>query len=490
MALPLPNTLSFTSGDPLTAEEMNKMWANDKFLADNINAGKLVIKVNGQLVNNSFDANKSTDVDIDLTIPEYVSDLTDHADYAKVANVPTKTSDLTNDGDGTLPFLTSADVPGIPNNGKLTITVNGSTVGEFTADQATNTTVPLTIPEYVTDLADSGDYSTTVQVSQLISTAIAGIASAKLSYEIVQTLPTEGIDASTVYMILQQESGADDYYDQYMYINNQWAHLGTTEIDLSQYAKLSDIPTVPDVYDSTITFYKSDGTTRVDSFTLNQSSNKSITLPEGGSSKTVTIKDADANAIDSFALNIQTDKTVTLPAATGTKYGMTKVQVSSTDLAEGSVLPQGEIYGVTGAPTRALLDLIYPVGAIYMSVNSTNPGTLFGGTWVAWGAGRVPVGVDTSQTEFNTVLKTGGEKTHTLTIAEMPSHNHNNLSNCDGYVAHATALGLPYSAIFEKAAASRGGEAMFYRAGITVGGGGAHNNLPPYITCYMYRRTA
>lgn len=41
MALPLPNTLSFTSGDPLTAEEMNKMWQNDKFLADNINAGKL-----------------------------------------------------------------------------------------------------------------------------------------------------------------------------------------------------------------------------------------------------------------------------------------------------------------------------------------------------------------------------------------------------------------------------------------------------------------
>ena len=45
-----------------------------------------------------------------------------------------------------------------------------------------------------------------------------------------------------------------------------------------------------------------------------------------------------------------------------------------------------------------------------MSVNSTNPTNLFGGTWVTWGAGRVPVGIDTSQTEFASVEKTGGEK--------------------------------------------------------------------------------
>ena len=51
-----------------------------------------------------------------------------------------------------------------------------------------------------------------------------------------------------------------------------------------------------------------------------------------------------------------------------------------------------------------------------MSVNSTNPGSLFGGTWTAWGQGRVPVGVSTSGT-FNTVEKTGGSETHKLTVA-------------------------------------------------------------------------
>ena len=67
---------------------------------------------------------------------------------------------------------------------------------------------------------------------------------------------------------------------------------------------------------------------------------------------------------------------------------------------------------------------VYPIGSIYISYNSTNPETLFGGTWEAYGKGQTLVGIDTNQTEFNTVGKTGGEKTHTLTVDEMPIHNH------------------------------------------------------------------
>ena len=83
---------------------------------------------------------------------------------------------------------------------------------------------------------------------------------------------------------------------------------------------------------------------------------------------------------------------------------------------------------VTMEEVKALLQSqkleMYPVGSIYMSTSNTNPSSLFGGTWVAWGSGRVPVGVNTSDGNFNTVEKTGGESTHILTTAEMPSHTH------------------------------------------------------------------
>ena len=66
----------------------------------------------------------------------------------------------------------------------------------------------------------------------------------------------------------------------------------------------------------------------------------------------------------------------------------------------------------------------YPIGAIYLSVSDINPSQWFGGTWELIAQGRTLVGVDTTQTEFNTVKKTGGEKTHVLTVAELASHTH------------------------------------------------------------------
>lgn len=121
----------------------------------------------------------------------------------------------------------------------------------------------------------------------------------------------------------------------------------------------------------------------------------------------------------------------------------------------------------------------YPVGAIYMSVDSTNPSEIFGGTWEEFAKGRVLVGVDASQTEFNEVEKTGGEKKHTLTIDEIPSHRH------------------PYGDYFGIAGGTKFNVVAYnnvtsYPEGGTVatGGGKAHNNLQPYITCYMWKRIA
>lgn len=93
-----------------------------------------------------------------------------------------------------------------------------------------------------------------------------------------------------------------------------------------------------------------------------------------------------------------------------------------------------------------LLNLVYPVGSIYMSISSTNPGTLFGGTWVAWGAGRVPVSVDANDTDFNAAEKTGGEKTHTLTILEMPNHDHYIRTNDNCAPGNQIGSPVPYDA--------------------------------------------
>lgn len=77
---------------------------------------------------------------------------------------------------------------------------------------------------------------------------------------------------------------------------------------------------------------------------------------------------------------------------------------------------------------KTIFDLVYPVGSIYETDNEGfDPKTSFGGTWKRI-KGKVIVGVDKEDGAFDTVGKTGGEKAHTLTIAEMPSHNHPNSS--------------------------------------------------------------
>ncbi len=127
---------------------------------------------------------------------------------------------------------------------------------------------------------------------------------------------------------------------------------------------------------------------------------------------------------------------------------------------------------------------LYPVGSIYMSVNNTNPSTFFGGTWEAWGTGRVPVGVDTNDTDFATVEKTGGEKTHTLTESEMPKHSHG-LPTFYSNPAKENITLADSAFNADKASdsnVSNGGQV------ISAGGGQAHNNLQPYITCYMWKR--
>ena len=137
-------------------------------------------------------------------------------------------------------------------------------------------------------------------------------------------------------------------------------------------------------------------------------------------------------------------------------------------------------------------DKIYPVGSIYISTSSANPSTIYGGTWERYGQGKTLVGLNESETEFSTINKIGGEKTHTLTINEMPSHNHQ-IGSGDG--SNGLIIGsAPESNIlvgvnnyYIKYDGVGNGPSTYLNT-YNVGGSSAHNNLQPYITVYMWKR--
>ncbi|MCB0227352.1 MAG: hypothetical protein KDI02_26895, partial [Anaerolineae bacterium] len=99
--------------------------------------------------------------------------------------------------------------------------------------------------------------------------------------------------------------------------------------------------------------------------------------------------------------------------------------------------------------------------------------------WVAFAAGRMLVGLDAGQTEFDTVEETGGEKTHTLTESEMPAHTHTYTQ--PNAPTNSLTVTLPTAAVVQGVTAGV--------ATGSTGGGAAHNNLPPYIVTYMWKRT-
>lgn len=118
----------------------------------------------------------------------------------------------------------------------------------------------------------------------------------------------------------------------------------------------------------------------------------------------------------------------------------------------------------------------YEVGDLFLTTRNENPSVRFGGAWELFGKGKTLVCVDENDNDFKTVKQTGGEKTHKLTIEEMPKHKH------DGW-------GGTYG----------GGGPYYYNYYVygnwntddshkSVGGDKPHNNMQPYITCYIWIR--
>ena len=158
------------------------------------------------------------------------------------------------------------------------------------------------------------------------------------------------------------------------------------------------------------------------------------------------------------------------------------------------------IYPVTSADNIFdLVDKIYPVGSIYMSVNNTNPGTLFGGTWEQL-QDKFLLGAGSSYTNG----ATGGSATVTLTTNQIPAHTHGSKTltgKIDGIMmddGRTKTINGVFSASTPRQRSWSGTDGDAVRTinfsstheHTSVGGGQAHDNMPPYLVVYMWKRTA
>lgn len=144
--------------------------------------------------------------------------------------------------------------------------------------------------------------------------------------------------------------------------------------------------------------------------------------------------------------------------------------------------------------------IAWPVGSVFVSVVDTDPAVLLGiGTWQAFGAGRVLVGKDAADSDFDAIDKTGGAKTHTLTESQIPSHTHTvndpghshvtqryptTTGGSSGFTADTSMSGTPA----DNTLATKSNTTGITNA--NTGGGAAHNNLPPFVTVRFWRRIA
>ena len=176
---------------------------------------------------------------------------------------------------------------------------------------------------------------------------------------------------------------------------------------------------------------------------------------------------------------------------------------SSTVAIAGSATAPTPTFGdsttkvATTAFVQAALAAAYPVGSIYINAtSSTNPATLLGfGTWVAFGAGRVPVGLDASNAAFDTAEETGGSAdaivvshTHTATVTD-PGHKHTIPTRPD-FTGGGSSFQSPYNGLGN----TTNSDTSTVTTGITVansttGSSGTNANLPPYIVVRMWKRT-
>ena len=216
-----------------------------------------------------------------------------------------------------------------------------------------------------------------------------------------------------------------------------------------------------------------------------------------GANKTTVdsaLSSTSTNPVQNKVINTELGKKLSLSGGTMTGALTTKGIKLTSGTDYGTTLPSSpatnQLFFQT-VGSNFVLDNVYPVGSIYMNVNSTNPGTLFGGTWEQI-QGRFLLGMSSSYPAGSQ----GGEATHTLSTNEMPDHSHsfiyhetNNDKSFNGY--NVNKIGTAYPELLGvNMAIGADWSSSGYLMLSSIGGNQAHNNMPPYLSVYIWKRTA
>lgn len=180
------------------------------------------------------------------------------------------------------------------------------------------------------------------------------------------------------------------------------------------------------------------------------------------------------------------------PGATANKIKLYAKDVSS----KAELFAQdedGDVIQITDGGVLKAIKTIYPVGSLYITTVSTNPATVLGfGTWAAFGEGKVLVGLDSGDTDFDTSEETGGAKTHSHSSGSLagPSHNHTVSHDSWGEVIDNTAgrLNTHSDGAHRKATGAKTSSSS--GTGSVTGSTATASSLQPYVVVYMFKRTA
>ena len=206
--------------------------------------------------------------------------------------------------------------------------------------------------------------------------------------------------------------------------------------------------------------------------------------------------------IDTEFNNIQTAVATKADLASPTFTGTPSLPTGTTAVTQSSSDSSTKL--ATTAFVQAVLQTLYPVGSVYTNAtSSTNPGTLLGfGTWTAFGAGKVMIGLDSGDATFSTVGNTGGSKdaitvSHTHTATSTDSGHSHTLSISGG--SSITGLGgsgasgwtgTNSGVTYVTTSGTNSSTANVTTTISTTGSSATNANLPPYVVVYMWKRTA